>query len=395
MMISNQTLQIFVFSLSLLVSAADCWAQKYEDDLMYFRRAIHFSRFSENELNEFLNPLHGQTEFRLSEDRVPWAGNFFPMSEGGIANRWQRRRGSKPADATTLTPERVRSMSAKSRASLSAVEKLDLLAGDYDLPTTRFELEERGPLRDPAPERWEGFCNGVRCAGILMPEPRYPVVLANPDGIPIHFEPADLKALAGAAYFYVQRYAQLGAPTRERRRTHPVNPAVLDLVLRYFLAEKRKSFVVDSNIGYEIWNESIVGYERTLSEPKRLTPTEKSHYPWAVDKIEVTGYVESLGETSIKESNRKTTHLVANGKLLGSIPVAYTLYRDQYGNARDGKWKGQRGLRGIDFAWFAGGRGADAEYAHEGGNPYINFDLIRKLVHKSAQFTCDMVLNSL
>ena len=83
-------------------------------------------------------------------------------------------------------------------------------------------------------EEWEGFCNGVRCAGINLPEPTHKIAVKNPDGIQVRFEPADLKALAAASYFYVEKYSQLGSPTRVGKAQDQPNAGAFDLALRYF-----------------------------------------------------------------------------------------------------------------------------------------------------------------
>ncbi|PIS11682.1 MAG: hypothetical protein COT73_02690, partial [Bdellovibrio sp. CG10_big_fil_rev_8_21_14_0_10_47_8] len=350
-------------------------AASFADDFFWIQEAQTFlkGKTPRGGLGPYLDPYKGPTQFRLSEQEVPWAGNYFPMEKGGIAQRWQQGKSV----TKILAPSELKTLSADQLSKLSPVEKFDLLMNYSDFRTTDFELNRRGPLRDPKPDSWEGFCNGVRCAGILMPEPKYPVEVVNAKGLSVTFQPSDLKALAGASYFFVEEYAQIGSPSEEGKKAQAQpNPAVFDLVLRYNLATKKKAFVIDSNLGEEIWNETVVGYKRDLSSAVPLTAEEKKLFPQAESKVSVKLYLETLGEIEIVDANGPTKHKVAQGQSLSGISTGYDLFLDKSGNAIDGVWKNKRGDRGVDFAWFVAGDGADQDYVHKGGNPYLDFKAI-------------------
>lgn len=386
--------RLFFAAICLFLPALSA-AGDFETDLKSLRYALQFSRFSDRDLEKFQDPTRGRQEYRLGPDRAPWAGNYFPMADGGIAHRWQTpstqiRSGDKVGD----TREYFQNMSPSLIAQLSPVEKYDLLRGRYDFPATKYELQNRGPRRDMKPESWEGFCNGVRCAGINLREPKYPVVMTNPDGIRILFEPADLKALSGASYFYVEKYAQMGAPSREGRHESQPNAAAFDLILRFFVGEKRKAFVIDSHLGSEIWNESVIGYKREVSAPEELTPEERRGRLWAKSKVTVKGYLETLGEIDIVESNLETRERVAAGEIAKQVNIKYTLYLDASGQARDGEWQNHgRYNRGVDFVWFGGGGGDDASYRNGGPRrESLDFSVIRRLFGRSQKPQCSRVL---
>lgn len=358
------------------------------EDLHWYKASLAFSSITQKGVESYLNPFKGPAEFRISEQKAPWAGNYFPMIDGGIAQRW----------AESTHPEKVLDkksfleLSAKERQNLSPVEKYDVLLGLYDFRTTSHEMNHRGPLRQGQKiQDWEGFCNGVRCAGIMMPEPKFPVERTNPAGETVIFQPADLKALAGASYFYTQEYAQIGSPTRQGKSENQPNAAVFDLALRYGLAVNNKPFIIDSHLGAQIWNETVVGYKRVLSEELKLTPTERRTYPDAFKKVLVQLTLETLGEIDIKNSNEYTKDKVANGSILKTLDAQYTLYLDRDGRAVDGKWKKSRRVRGVDFAWFVGGKGADKSYAKQGGNPYLEFGVIKSLINESAHPSCHKI----
>lgn len=381
----NVFLGLIVMS-SLSVSGSNALAGTVQEDMQWLRSALKISRFSDSKLDLFLNPKKGSEKFRLSPERAPWAGNYFAMVEGGVANRWQDP--SFKSHSKDMFQKPVAPLKAEEVAKLSPIEKYDYLLERKQQRATEHELVRRGPLREQKPQDWEGFCNGVRCAGILMKEPRFPVEVKKKDGSVVRFEPADLKALAGASYFYVEKYAQIGSPTRDGVAQAQPNAAVFDLTLRYFLAEKGKAFVIDSHLGTEVWNESVVGYERTMSAPQDLTLLEAAAHPTAVQKIQVDIQLETLGEVDIAETNKPTKKQVADGSLVSKIPVKYYLYLAKDGKIVDGAWINTGSEKGVDFAWFAAGRGADRDYSKMGGNPNLRFEVIRQLFRESATPSC-------
>jgi hypothetical protein len=359
-------------------------ASNHDEDMKWFKSVLQFSEMSEKNLDKFLNPFEGPQQFRLSEKNAPWAGNYFPMESGGIASRW--RTNEYPSEV--LDKSAIEGMTEKQLRNLSPVEKYDIMMGFYDFRTTKHELKMRGPQRELKPEFWEGFCNGVRCAGIMTKEPQFPVSFTNKDGITVMFSPADLKALAGASYFYVEKYGQIGGPSPEKMHAqNQPNAAVFDLALRYHLAQKKKGFVIDSHLGSEIWNETVVGYTRNFDDVEGLDDSEKALYPKAHKKVYVNVVLETLGEVGIKDSNGLTKSRVADGSMLTTLETAYTLYLNKSGEAIDGKWHNAEGDRGVDFAWFVSGKGADHQYADRGGNPNLRFNKIRKLFKQSG-LTC-------
>lgn len=345
------------------VAATDSFAENME----FLKTALRDAGFPIRDLGRFLTPATGPRQFRLNSADAPWAGNYFSMQEGGIAFRWNQN-AQDPAD------------------QLSAIEKYDLYMGNEQNEATVWERQNRGDKRRPKPKFWEGFCNGVRCAGFLLDEPVKPVTVKAPNGQSVTFEPADLKALAGAAYFYVEKYAQLGAPTQSGQPRSSPNPAVVDLALRYHLAEMGKSFVVDSHPGTQIWNESVIGFERELGAERPVTAAEANKHPGAVRKVLVNTKVETMGEILIEDSNSPTKKDVADGLYSKDmIPLRYELFLNAAGKIIDGEWlplpANQRNRdRGIDFVWFAGGKGTDM---HNGGNPHLRFEVIKKLFKKA------------
>lgn len=382
-----------VFKTFLILISFICQMQSYassvQEELYWFKNVLQFSKLNPDQLDEYMNPLVGKTEYRLSAKHAPWAGNYFPMDQGGAANRWQN---CKNNTCQVYSKDEIQKMTVEEISHLSPIEKYDLLVGDYSFGATHHELINRGPRRMNPPEYWEGFCNGIRCAGLILNEPKFPVTIKNKDGIEIRFEPADIKALAGVNYFYVEKYGQLGGPTNFGLGTSQPNAAVFDITLRFHLGHHKKGFVIDSHLGPEIWNETVVGFKRELSEEKKLSSEEKRNYPKAVRKFSVNLTLETLGEVEIQASNGPTKSRVSQGDFLTPLNAGYDLFVDSKGRLIDGAWHPPKDSRGVDFAWFARGRGADDKYAFQGGNELLKFEKLNPLFKQSVRPICSQVL---
>lgn len=376
--------RILLASVAIFGVLSQAQASDIQTDMHWFKSILSFSKMSDKSVEAYLSPYQGPETFRLSEKKAPWAGNYFAMIQGGIAHRWQ----SNEYPAEVLDREIVEGLSKNDLLKLSPVEKYDILRGDYTFNSTKHELTHRGPLRQLKVEHWEGFCNGVRCAGIVLPEPKFPVEITNREGIRLEFLPADLKALAGASYFYVEKYGQLGGPTNTGTAANQPNAAIFDLALRYHLAKNKKAFVIDTHLGAEIWNETVVGYQRKLHAEQRLTAADKRNFPTAAKKIQVDLILDTLGEVNIDDSNKPTKGRVSSGDMLTTLDASYVLYLDAEGKAVDGKWLKSDSHRGVDFAWFAAGKGMDNKYKDVGGNPFLKFEQIRELFKESATPSC-------
>ncbi|RYZ86501.1 MAG: hypothetical protein EOP06_14370 [Proteobacteria bacterium] len=377
--------------------ASTAGASFYSNDFNSLLTALKQSQFKTTDLWAYQDPMVGDNEFLLSAKRAPWAGNYFAMYEGGVAQRWQLTEKTGSAqfpqyDDELATKEVAKTMTPEQIDMLSPAEKYDLFVGDYRYSATRHEVNYRGPLKTPKPQEWEGFCNGIRCAGYSLPEPQLPIDVVNPDGIKIRFQPADLKALSGASYFYAQTFSDMGRPSSFNEvAASPPNAAAFDLALRYYLAKKQKAFVIDTFLGSEKWNESVVGYSRKLGARMALTPEEARQFPEAKSKIRIDVILQTMGEIDIPNSNVPTKKAVSEGKHLTPTPIAYTLYLDANGMAKDGQWHHNPNGRGVDYAWFSKGRGKDSEHtpfsenpAMRGtGNKNLDFTTLAKLFRKA------------
>lgn len=369
--------KIFIF---FLLATGPLCAGDFNQDLFYLNRAIEHSQLNPIDLNEWMVSPLGETGKVLSASNAPWGSYYFPMDKGGAAWRWQ----TKVTPKRLLTFEEYSKMTNEEVNRLSATEKYDIWQGDFKFSTTLSELKNRGPLRIPAPDHWEGFCNGVRCAGVIVPEPSVSVTVTAPDGRVLTFEPADIKILLGVSYFYVEKYAQIGGPTYFTRKENPPNAAVFDLALRYKL-ENDKSFLIDPHLGHEIWNQSVIGYKRYATKPQQLTEEEKAQFPEAISRIRVRLKLHMLGSIDINATNGPTTDRVSNLELTQKVNTEYFLYLNSQGKVIDGAWNEKNKIKGIDFAWFASGDGVDSKYTDVGGNKHLSFSKVLALTYMSVE----------
>jgi len=369
-----------------LCFTSEVFAQDFANDLGWLNQALRNAGQSVRSTGLYQKYNHGKKDYSFPDEKAPWGANYYPMEDNGIANRWQI--GSEKKEGLSgdtlndiLTPIRAKDLTESGIALLSPSEKLDLYLGNYDFKITKRELRSRGPLRKPTPENWEGFCNGVRIAGVLAPEPIKPIVVENADGMQIEFQPSDLKALAGAAHFYVEVYNQIGSPTRSGENKNLPNAGVFDIALRTMLGANERGFVIDVHKGSEIWNETVMGYERSMSEVELVTASESAKFNGASQKVTVSLIYRALGEFHIKGSNGYTRNRTVRESNV--FRATYNLYLDKSDRIVDGDWVSGRF---PDFAWFGFGAG-DQKHSRRGqnGNPYMPYNKILPLLEQASK----------
>lgn len=331
-------------------------------------------------------------EFMPTPEDAPWAANYFPMMDGGIANRWQSVEGkydfiNKGEGEIPLpkaeTLEKIKDMTRTELDQLSPAEKYDILMRDYGFGSTRWEFRHRGPKRVPKPQGWEGYCNAMRAAGCLVPEPVKSIVVKNADGIELTMEPADIKALIGSTHFYVEKYAALATPHMGKGLDDfAPNAAGLHAALNHLAIKGKFPMVIDmENKGYQLWNETVVGYKRSMSNPRNLSSAERVKIGnKATRTVDVQLELRALAEIDMNDTNGATKAAVAAGEMgINKLDYKYKLYLDDEDVMVGGEWVGKDW---PDFIWFPNGRGADIDYD---GNPSLDYDAIMKLVKKSAK----------
>jgi|GEM_PF-1580063 len=340
---------------------------------------------SKREFKTLMKSAAGKTTGTLSESKAPWAANYLPWKSGGVARRFGPDLGLPAPGKVAL--EDVKTMSRSELSRLSPIEKFDILEGNLDFRATKHELTLRGKST-PGVESWEGFCNGMRAAGALAPEPIRTVertVNFGGASVIVQFSPRDLKALLGVSYFYVEdsKYGQAG------KNQAPVNPGTLDIALRGLIGTDKTSFFVDVNTSEEIWNEAVVGFDRDAGPLRKLVDSDRA--PTGAEtrqNVHTTLYL--LGEARLDQMNKATRELVSkrSSRFVREVKVKYVLFLNKDGTIVDARWSSPA----VDSIWFAAGRGADADHSSGiepttqkpfKGNKWLNWEILHSLVGDS------------
>ncbi len=259
----------------------------------------------------------------------PWAGPYWPLIQGQIANTYQTRNyifvqdlisWRHNVDTFKRRRERVLpnvlDLSEQDLAKLAPSEKYDLLLGDtnFDLTSriwnfveswgnekmtgfiSSIDMPEGYRLTTPSTSMafWEGICHGWALAAGGHPRPENTVTVTLPNGKRLPFYPTDLKALVSLAYAnslvqdnvlmeglrcndsrprrdsfgrYVDR-----VPERESEAIAPrcadVHPAVWHLSMVHIMGMQRRSFVVEKDAPGKVNNHPVSGYTFRYFNPK-------------------------------------------------------------------------------------------------------------------------------
>ena len=380
---------VFMTFLSLKLFAQDCNSLPPDkSDFCWVKKFLTNSPLHDNLDNSYLKYNIGINDYYPKGNNVPWGGYYMPLINGGITTRWQVSESSHPTTSTLLTWDKVQKMTIDEIAKLSPSEKMDIYMGNKDFNITKNELTRRGPERTNV-QGWEGFCNGIRLAGVSLPEPIKEILVKSKSGdeIFIKFLPADLKALGGAAYYYNEWYASLG----ENNKRKP-NAAYFDILLRFVLGNQHRNFFLDIKQGSQKWNETIVGYKREIVKTNNSISQElSSQGVKTIVDIRTTLYL--LGEIGFSEANSQTTPLIENRQLVNTWTTNYRLFVNENNEIIDGKWEKfdlqptNIFLEYPDYVWFGGGKGTDdlVDNNRVDNNVLLNFFEVQNLFFLSTK----------
>lgn len=370
---------ILIFLTSNLVFSQDCnQLEGDESDFCWVETFLINSPIIDKFDAQFLKYDFGSNKYYPKGSYVPWGGYYMPLSNGGLATRWKVSNTSHPESDSLLTWDQVKGMSEEDIAKLSPSEKMDIYLGNKNFGITKNELIRRGPERDNI-QNWEGFCNGIRLAGAMLPEPKKSIKVRSKsaDKIFIEFDKADIKALGGAAYYYTEYYASLG----ENNSRKP-NAGQFDILLRYMLGENKRSFFLDVKEGDQKWNETIVGYEREIMKEEVI---EAKKY------ITIKSTLYLLGEISFDEMNTYTSSEIENKNYVNKWVYNYVLEVNMNKEIIGSNWIRDENTSNPfrayypDYVWFGGGKGLDELFIDDrfDNNPLLPFFEVQNLFYLS------------
>lgn len=231
----------------------------------------------------------GQTEFEI------WAGSYWPIHQGLLGLRFAdpdfprskvfidnySNYLMRPAELFLATGQINR---------LSPAEKYDLLVGDSNWTLTKMmwargtsTLQKYGDV-----PTWTGICHGWSAAAHMgVKAPRQSVTVTDVTGnYTIEFYKQDIKALM--SYLWAESStSSIQAGNRCRQDLvikdpyqRPIDVSCLDsnpmswhLAITNKIGLYRKSFVMDSTTGSEVWNFAVKGYDYSYFNPRTFETT--------------------------------------------------------------------------------------------------------------------------
>lgn len=256
-----------------------------------------------DDFTKFLENLTYTTDIRSMEIQgltkggagfEPWSGSYWPIHKAVLGNRY----ASKTFAHSKSFVNNYESYQANPSSSfisagriseLSPAEKYDLLVGDSNWTLTK-HMWEKALLdyqEDGIIAGWTGICHGWAAVTHMNPtSPHSPVTLQDVTGThSITFHANDIKGLQSWLWASsspgsfragdrcrgnVERDPYLrptGAPCLDS------NPMSWHLTIVNRVGLNKKSLVMDSSNGPEVWNYPIAGYDYHYFDPKTFIPT--------------------------------------------------------------------------------------------------------------------------
>jgi hypothetical protein len=267
--------------------------------------AKHFLELAE--VVDKIDELDAFQEGRI--DAQPWSGDYWAIRTGITAKRYLDE--SFPGSVGGNTWQEafdyfIANPPAKvARELLAPSEKYDRLVRDERYTLTQISWMEGKQYNDEHGdvEKWMGICHGWAPAAFMEPRPIKSIEVAafkksaTEETENLIFLPDDLKALASLKWAngVTVKKQDLTNGTRfiggrcntKDPETDPdtgriidadcfdLNPALWHIIVINQIAREKRSFVIDANYDYEVWNQPVTAYKMSYFNPKTLEPVEK------------------------------------------------------------------------------------------------------------------------
>ncbi len=218
----------------------------------------------------------------------PWSGWYWPLIDGGLAYRYADPAFPSGTPWANVSKYLLSTLGNGGVANLSPAEKYDLLLGDGNFTLTRSMIKTAEDHQtNGIVEGWMGYCTGWANAAMMMPRPVHSVITTAVDGITqIEFRPSDIKALGvllwanGAWPARVVGTLCQSNPLRRNPTTgreldaecRDTNPATFHLSMTNQIGVSGRSFIIDSDPGYQVWNQPVSSYSYTYFNPATGKP---------------------------------------------------------------------------------------------------------------------------
>lgn len=261
------------------------------------------------ELTDVFDDVKRLDTLRSAEIEVqPWSGDYWAIRSGITAKRYLDK-NFPGSTAMNTWQEAFNYFIANPPAQvaselLAPSEKYDRLVGDKAYTLTNISWQEGKQYNDQYGdvEKWMGICHGWAPAAFMEPRPTQAVEFASYKATPdaaaekITFLPDDLKALASLKWAngitvkrndltsgtrFIGGRCNSKDPKRDPDTGRIIdadcfdlNPGLWHIVVVNQIAREKRSFVIDANFDYEVWNQPVTSYRYTYFNPKTMQPVE-------------------------------------------------------------------------------------------------------------------------
>lgn len=211
---------------------------------------------------------------------LPWSDSYWPIYRGGIAQRYADKEFDmidwKDAKSYVYQNPAERLVAEGNWDKLSPAEKYDLLLGLTDLPLTLSSWEEGREYVDQfgKVETWMGLCHGWAAASMMMKEPKKKVVIDSSLG-KVALNPSDIKGFATALWAkgefetrFIGGRCNSKNPRNRENDCLDSNPGTWHMAVVNQIGVSGRSFVMDANSAYEVWNHPVYSYKYSYFNPK-------------------------------------------------------------------------------------------------------------------------------
>jgi len=209
---------------------------------------------------------------------IPWAGNYWPVYEDSINNKW--------AGAGTQSPATKYGQAFGVSGVEDAVSAYHGIDAQSDRTSCTTDSQCNSTLGEACAKRegqtsgrciptWWGICHAWSPAAILLPEPKHAVTYNGVD-----FKVQDIKALLTLVHdrtntkFVSLRCDKLdngtdinfdkyGRPNESSAECRDTNPGTFHVLMTNYLGKQGEAFVYDRTWDGEVWNQPLRGYRIT------------------------------------------------------------------------------------------------------------------------------------
>lgn len=216
---------------------------------------------------------------RTGEARnIPWAGNYWPVYEDSINDRWEG--GSSQAPSTkygaAFGVTGVEDAVSKYHG-IDAHAQRTACTQDSQCQANLGEkcAKREGQTNGRCIPTWWGICHAWAPAAILTAEPKQPVTHNG-----VTFKVQDIKALVTLAYDRTETkfvslrcddldseqqisFDKYGRPTGGDAGCRDTNPGTFHVLMTNYLGKQGEAFVYDRTWDGEVWNQPLRGYRIT------------------------------------------------------------------------------------------------------------------------------------